>query len=260
MGIPSTTTGQLLRALRKERGVSQEALALEAGSSSRYISFLETGRAHPSRSLLLRLAAELKADYQVQSDLLISAGYSPLQANQVSREEHEAVRSTLKKHIDSSPYPGVICDRYGGILEYNRSMGNVIESILGSSDYLDRSDANMYLLELSPELCSPYIVNLAEQFQIRLKTLHQQCLRSPDDPVFEELYKRVEALQSESGATTEAAEDHYFSRLYFKLGEVNIGFYWFYGSFGSDAGRLFEDLQVISAVPVDDESAEWFLR
>ena len=57
----STTTfarvGALIRAYRSERGLSQLDLALAAGTSSRHLSFIETGRANPSREMVLALAA-----------------------------------------------------------------------------------------------------------------------------------------------------------------------------------------------------------
>jgi len=255
------STGQLIKALRQEQKLSQEALALKSDSSSRYISFIETGRAHPSRPLLLRLARELNVDSQVINDLLISAGYSPLQPASASKQERTEVLSILKKLISTNPYPAVISNRYGNILAYNAVMEATIQSLLGSSGFLDGELANIHLLELDPELCRPYIVNLDQQENIRLNFLHQQCLCYPDDTAFKQLYDQL--IQFKVSAPTVAAEDIeqcYFSQLHLKNGSQDIKFYWFYSAIGSNANQLSEDLQVLSAVPSDIKTERWFQR
>ena len=45
--------GGLLRQWRQRRRLSQLDLACDAGISTRHLSFVETGRAHPSRDMLL---------------------------------------------------------------------------------------------------------------------------------------------------------------------------------------------------------------
>ena len=56
---PSDEFGVLLRRWRRQRGVSQLDLALNAGTSQRHLSFLETGRARPSRYMVVALAGAL---------------------------------------------------------------------------------------------------------------------------------------------------------------------------------------------------------
>src|ERR687894_1234897 len=70
--------GDLLREWRERRRLSQLALALEAEVSTRHLSFLETGRARPSREMLLRLAEQLEIPLRERNSLLVAAGYAPL--------------------------------------------------------------------------------------------------------------------------------------------------------------------------------------
>lgn len=51
--------GEALRAARKERGLSQEALALEAGVERNYISLIELGKNSPSVRILFKLCRAL---------------------------------------------------------------------------------------------------------------------------------------------------------------------------------------------------------
>jgi DNA-binding XRE family transcriptional regulator len=60
--------GNNVKALRQAQGLSQEALALEAGVDRTYISQIERGVGNPSVLVLLKIAVILKADV---SDLFI---------------------------------------------------------------------------------------------------------------------------------------------------------------------------------------------
>jgi transcriptional regulator with XRE-family HTH domain len=62
---------------RKKRGVSQLRLAMTAGCSQRHISFLELGRARPSRQMVLRLSTVLNIPLRHSNELLLAAGYAP---------------------------------------------------------------------------------------------------------------------------------------------------------------------------------------
>ena len=70
--------GALLKQWRERRRMSQLALAIEAEISSRHLSFMETGRSHPSREMVLLLAEVLEVPPRARNDLLAAAGYAPM--------------------------------------------------------------------------------------------------------------------------------------------------------------------------------------
>ena len=72
------TIGEHLREWRQRRRMSQLDLALEAGISTRHLSFVETGRALPSRDMLLHLAEQLGVPMRERNVLLVAAGYAPM--------------------------------------------------------------------------------------------------------------------------------------------------------------------------------------
>lgn len=57
---PEVAFGQVLREMRKGRGLSQEALALESGVERNYISLLELGKNSASLRMIFKLAAALE--------------------------------------------------------------------------------------------------------------------------------------------------------------------------------------------------------
>ena len=75
---PPFGVGALLRDWRQRRRRSQLDLALDAGVSARHVSFVETGRAQPSREMVLHLAEELEVPLRERNHLLLAAGYAPV--------------------------------------------------------------------------------------------------------------------------------------------------------------------------------------
>src|SRR5438067_4847374 len=70
--------GEHLREWRQRRRLSQLDLACEAEVSARHLSFLETGRARPSRTMVLRLAEQLEVPLRARNELLVAAGFAPV--------------------------------------------------------------------------------------------------------------------------------------------------------------------------------------
>src|SRR5262245_42383993 len=69
---------QLLKNCRQKRRLSQLELALESGVSQHHVSFLESGRAKPSRSMILQLTETLEVPLRERNDWLIAAGFAPV--------------------------------------------------------------------------------------------------------------------------------------------------------------------------------------
>src|SRR5438045_9036006 len=69
--------GDHLREWRQRRHLSQLGLAGDAEISARHLSFVETGRAAPSREMVLRLAERLEVPLRERNVLLVAAGFAP---------------------------------------------------------------------------------------------------------------------------------------------------------------------------------------
>ncbi len=110
---PATGIGDHLRRWRATRGTSQLELASEAGTTPRYVSFVETGRAQPSRQMVLRLAQALDVPLRERNDLLLAAGFAPLYSVEplsspsLARVDR-ALDAMLTHH---EPFPAVVMNR-----------------------------------------------------------------------------------------------------------------------------------------------------
>ena len=108
--------GRTLRHWRQMRKVSQLDLALDADISARHLSFIETGRAQPSREVVLQLAAALKLSLRHQNALLVSAGYAPeYRTSNWDDPRMARVRYALKRILaQHNPYPAMVPKRKRG--------------------------------------------------------------------------------------------------------------------------------------------------
>jgi transcriptional regulator with XRE-family HTH domain len=113
--------GDLLRHWRRERGKSQLELALDAMTTPRHVSFVETGRSQPSRQMVVRLARALDIPLRERNGLLLAAGYAPLYAaSALDAPELERVRAALTSMLaQHEPFPAVVMDRAWNVLQAN---------------------------------------------------------------------------------------------------------------------------------------------
>src|SRR5919198_4359432 len=105
--------GPLLREWRERRRLTQLELALDAGISTRHLSFVETSRSKPGRELLLRILEQLEVPYREQNQLLLAAGHAPaFPERSLDDPELAPVREALDVILSGhEPYPAVAVDR-----------------------------------------------------------------------------------------------------------------------------------------------------
>src|ERR687893_1823483 len=119
--VTPTRVGPLLREWRRRRRLSQLDLALEAGVSSRHLSFIETGRSRPSAEMVVHLAEQLDVPLRERNQLLLAAGYAPAYGqHRLGAPELEAVRTALERLLAAhEPNPALAVDRHWGMVAAN---------------------------------------------------------------------------------------------------------------------------------------------
>jgi|GEM_PF-4728437 len=99
----TATFGDIIREWRAVRRFSQLHLSLEANTSARHLSFLESGRANPSRAMVLKLAEALAMPKGVANQALSAAGFAntfpslPMNADALS-PVRDAIALMLANH------------------------------------------------------------------------------------------------------------------------------------------------------------------
>ncbi|RYG35706.1 XRE family transcriptional regulator [bacterium] len=183
--------GEHLRDWRTRRRLSQLELAYDAEISPRHLSFVETGRATPSREMILRLAEQLEVPLRDRNTLLLAGGYAPVYPQRslddpAMQKVMEAVDLILKGH---EPYPALAVDRHWNLVAANRSVAPLLT---GASAALLEPPVNVIRLSLHPDGLASRIVNYAEWRGHLLGRLRHQA-EATADPVSSELLKEVSA-------------------------------------------------------------------
>lgn len=171
--------GTLLRDWRLRRRWSQLDLAGEAAVSTRHLSYVETGRAAPSREMILRLASRLEVPLRERNRLLAAAGYAPMFAERTLDDPalaaaRSAVERILRAH---EPWPALAVDRHWSLVAHNDAVPVLLAGVDAS---LLQPPVNVLRLSLHPQGLAPRIVNLHDWREHLLARLERQAAGSGD--------------------------------------------------------------------------------
>ena len=158
--------------------MSQLDLAVEAEVSSRHLSFVETGRAQPSRDMVLLLAHTLDVPLRDRNVLLHAAGYAPIYRE--TRLEEPAM-AEARRALDfilrqQEPYPALVLDRCWNVIQVNEGSARVQKAFLDPAAVALLGPPNAMRLMLHPRAFRPYIVNWEATAASLIQWLHRDAL------------------------------------------------------------------------------------
>src|SRR3989442_12742807 len=132
--------------------MAQLDLAVEAGVSSRHLSFVETGRATPSREMVVLLARALDVPFRDRNDLLTSAGYAAIyRATSLDSPALAQARRALDNMLrQQEPYPALVLDRHWNVLKVNEGTALVQADFLEAAQGATLCAANGIRLMVQP--------------------------------------------------------------------------------------------------------------
>lgn len=163
--------------------MSQLDLALAADVSSRHVSFLETGRAQPSREMVLRLAANLNVPFREQNAMLRAAGFEDaFEQPSIDRELEPSIAFALERMLaQHEPLPMMVLNRRYEILRMNRGAAGLAQFFVKEPSALT-VPINAFHLVFNPELVREFVVDWRRMGRIFLSRLHRESLLRPEDP------------------------------------------------------------------------------
>jgi transcriptional regulator with XRE-family HTH domain len=174
-----STVGGLIRQWRERRRLSQLTLALDAEISPRHLSFLETGRANPSREMVLLLARVLEVPPRGRNELLLAAGYAPVYHERgLDAPEMAQVRRALQFTLrQQEPYPALVVDGRWNILMSNEGATRLMGLFLDPAETAALGPPNALRLFYHPRGMRPFIVNWQATAGALIQWLHRDMLR-----------------------------------------------------------------------------------
>jgi len=245
--------GDHLREWRQRRRLSQLDLAGEAEISARHLSFVETGRATPSREMVLKLAERLDVPLRERNVLLVAAGYAPAFPQRsledpALKSARQAIDIVLRAH---EPNPALAYDRHWNLVSANRMVAPLLDGI---PQRLLGQPFNVLRLAFHPEALAPRTVNLAEWCGHLLERLRRQCEATADP----ELIKLYNDLKSYPIPARSAPLSNDNIAIPFKLrheGEI-LSFFSTTMVFGTPVDITLSELALETFFPADERTAE----
>lgn len=249
--------GAHLRHWRTHRRLSQLDLAQEAEVSTRHLSYVETGRAAPSREMVLRLAERLEVPLRERNALLVAAGFAPMYRQRslddpAMAAARRAVDLVLKGH---EPFPALAVDRHWNLVAHNALVPMLME---GASPALLQAPINVLRLSLHPDGLAPRIANLA-QWRTHLLERLQQQIAATGDAVLQALHDELEAYPaphvSHDLPTIDTALSAVAVPIQFVTPNGVLSFISTITIFGTPVDVTLQELAVESFFPADEQTA-----
>lgn len=238
-----------LREWRRRRGMSQMALAMAAEVSPRHLSFLESARARPSPTMVMRLAEALDLPLRERNGMLVAAGFAPQfgdsdwQSPQMA-EVRQAARLLLDAH---SPYPALVLNAAFGILDANEAAWTLLGGKPEQADGLNLVD-----LVFRPGPVREAIVNWDEVAGYLLHRLREAVRRHGPDSAAAQVLMR--ARRQVGAAALEHAQagvrGSVLLPLEFRIAGAVTRWFTTVTSFGGPQDALAEEISIEQFHPV----------
>jgi len=252
--------GDLLREWRRHRRLSQLELATEAEISTRHLSFVESGRAMPSRDMILHLAEYLDIPLRERNALLVAAGFAPVYAERALDDPAlDAVRHTIELLLRGmEPYPALAVDRYWHLVTANRAAARLMA---GLPETLTKPPVNVLRASLHPTGLAPRIRNLAQWRAHLLERLRHQVDAS-QDPQLMALLRELQSYPApplEDGYAVGAA-GRIAVPMELDVGDAVLSMLSTTTVFGTPTDVMLQELAIEAFVPADEATATWLRR
>lgn len=258
LSTPSAHVGVLLREWRAARRLSQLDLALDVGISARHLSCVETGKAQPSRDIVVRLADVLEMPLRDRNALLIAAGYAPkYPETALSTPALAQVRRAIECILEQQePYPAFLLNRHWDVLMANRAAMQVNRFVMHGRA---SEHQNMLRQIFDPKDLRAAVANWEEVAGDLIRHLHNEVAAAPSDAKARALLDEILGYPDvparwrtrELGAapspllTTVLRRDQHELRFFSTI-----------TTFGTPRDVTIDELHIECCFPMDDETVE----
>ena len=261
----ASPVGQLIKHWRERRRLSQLTLAVDAEISTRHLSFIETGRAQPSRDMVLLLARALDVPPRGRNDLLTAAGYAPVYRETAldapeMRDVRRALDFTLRQQ---EPFPGLVIDGHWNLLMTNEGAKRLMSLFISPEDVgAVGGRPNAMRLFYHPRGMRPYIVNWEATAAALIQWLHLDLARGIGDAetrrLLEELLSYPDVPQKWRALDLDVTPAPFLA-VEMRKGDLDIKFFSTLTSLGVPYDITLHELRVECFFPADAAS-ETLLR
>jgi len=264
-GAERAPFGLLLRDWRRRRGASQLELSLRSGVSQRHVSFLESGRARPSREMVVHLAVSLDVPLRHQNQLLLAAGFAPVyRQSNLEAPEMADVRQAID-HILShqEPYPAIVIDRLFNVLLANAATSRLIGFLMGPAAAAIDDPINLLRATLAPQGLRPYIANWPEVAHYLITRTAAELALNGLDAEAKTFLDELSGYPDMPTSWRDARPDDTVSPilpLHFRKDGKDIRVMTTISTLGTPQDVTLQEMRIETFFPVDAASTEFFKR
>jgi transcriptional regulator with XRE-family HTH domain len=261
--VASGSFGARLRWWRERRGLSQLDLAGEAETTQRHVSFLESGRATPSREMILRLAAVLGLPLRQQNAVFLAAGYAPpWRESDLSTPELARVSCALDFMLaQQEPYPAFVVDRRWDLLRANTGALRLTGFLTGPAPAVPAGEpVNLAVALVSPDGLRPFIVNWEEVILYFLRGVQDDAV-ADGTPETAALLKRLLAVPGVPAVSQAPPPDEAPAPvlpIHFRRGETSLRMFTTLATLGTPRDVTLQEIRIECFFPLDDTTARTF--
>lgn len=245
--------------------MSQLALAIDAEVSTRHLSFIETGRAQPSRDMVLLLARVLEIPPRARNELLTAAGYAPMyRETRLDAPEMAEVRRALSFMLQQQePYPALVVDGHWNILLMNDGARRLMSLFLDAAELSAVGPPNAIRLTYHPRGLRPYIVNWEATAAALIQWLHRDLLRGIGDAetrrLLDELLSYPDVPRQWRMLDVDASGGPFLA-VELAKGDIRLKFFSMLTTLGVPHDITLQELRVECFFPADSPSEELMRR
>jgi transcriptional regulator with XRE-family HTH domain len=241
--------------------MSQLTLAGEARTTTRHISFLETGRATPSREMVIRLAEALDVPLRERNALLEAGGFASLyRQHGLDDAEIGPIRRVIALLLESAePFPAVAVDRAHDVAMTNAAAGRLLGLFLRPDELASLGKPNLIRMTFHPQGLHRFVQNWAEAGPVLLGRLHREAQRlPPSDP----LHGLLEEVMTYPGITSEYAPPKIdrtlppVVALHLKRDEFEARLFGTITTLGTPQDVTLQELRIETFLPADSMTEE----
>ncbi|MBR0695908.1 helix-turn-helix domain-containing protein [Bradyrhizobium lablabi] len=249
-----------LRRWRQRRGFSQLELAGRAGISQRHLSFLELGRAAPSRDMVMRLATTLDVPLRQQNALLVAAGFAPVwRQTDLAAPELNHIRDALDFMLaQQEPFPAVAVDRHWNLLLANSGATRMVEFLVGP--LAPGTSVNLADALVAPDVLRPYLTNWTEVAGFFVRSVEADAA-ADGTAATAKLLERLRAydgVEAAIGAPPSISPPGPVLPMQFRKGNVRLQLFTTIATLGIPQDITLQELRIESFFPMDDETMRVF--
>jgi transcriptional regulator with XRE-family HTH domain len=265
------TIGTLLKRWRGVRHLSQLQLAADAAVSARHLSFVESGRAKPSRDMVVRIAEAMDLPIRARNELLMAAGYAPLfRETALDELPADGIPAVLQRLLEQQePYPALIADRSWNIITCNAALIRMSRALVDPESYraAGRASRNVMKHVFDPRLMRPAVLNWEEVAREIMLRLHHEAseaaMGEPSARLLEELrqYPGVPDyldVRSGYGGHPGVAANSPAMTVSMRRGDVAINYVSMLTTFGTPQDVTLQELRIKLYYPADAATADTF--